>query len=447
MKRRWHPVRLFFAGVLLCLAGFVYACWPVHHRWKVPHQYCSVLGFCPKGNVLLVAPLIANDTLNRLNESAKDLSQPVSAIPDPDSFQLIGLNLDDGSQAFAHKVPFVGRRPIPIMAIADGQFVAFDEQELGRIKVLNTLTGQVIAQLDTPGIQEGYQTRQFSNDGRLFAIAYESKVQVWNLEGMPRLQEVEIKSLELAQFMDLHRQEIVPLQAMMYRALSWSRDNRYLAFAMNNVVTVFEANTMQIIGQGASQGVPQFLSDGTLAMILLDDRALKPLAALFHIEYGQLSRIVNDQKNDPVNHRAVARNSETYASIQIIHSDWRLPDWTPKWILSKAYEWFSFMKDQWAVSLRDLTTGKELVQRRFVHEPTGGPISSGMLMAMSEKNYVPNFPYYVTLSPDHRLMALYDSTFIELWPLLTWWRPWYCWATILLIVGLTGWVACPKKGS
>ena len=80
------------------------------------------------------------------------------------------------------------------------------------------------------------------------------KIHVWNLTGPPHLLEIEIRSLELAQFRELHRQEILPLQDSRRYFLSFSSDNRYLAIAMENVVTVLDAGTLQIIGQSVSSG-------------------------------------------------------------------------------------------------------------------------------------------------------------------------------------------------
>ena len=166
MKGRWRPIRLIFAGLLLCLAGYLYTYWPVYQQWTVPNQYYTVLGFCPKGNVLLVAPVIANDTISQLYESAKDLSKPLAPQPDPDSFQVIGLNLDDGTQAFVHDIRHTGK-PIPVTLSPDGQFLAFDERMLEKTRIINTLTGQLVTQLDNSSSGLGYHARSFSRDGSL----------------------------------------------------------------------------------------------------------------------------------------------------------------------------------------------------------------------------------------------------------------------------------------
>ena len=173
-------------------------------------------------------------------------------------------------------------------------------------------------------------------------------------------------------------------------------------------------------------------------MIQTAYRTLKPLAARFRIEQGQLNRIMNDQQNDAVPHKEVAWTEDAYATLQLIPADWRLPAWAPDWLVTMTREKFSFMNSRWALSLRELSTGKELVQRRYQEQqfnsPVWGSVASGSFIPEDyKKSYVPYYPYHITLSPDHRWIAMSDSDSIELWPLLTYWRPWYCWLTVIFI--------------
>jgi len=91
-----------------------------------------------------------------------------------------------------------------------------------------------------------------------------------------------------------------------------------------------------------------------------------------------------------------------------------------------------FRTPTWIVSYCDLNSNR--IVKKFVvptdsfteQTPQGRAFSSFYALASSHKS-----PPFVALPVDHEAwVVLSGDHSIELWPLLTWWRPWYCWATV-----------------
>ncbi|MFT3881630.1 MAG: hypothetical protein QM703_18450 [Gemmatales bacterium] len=440
MKRRWHPLRLIFSSLLLALAIFLYVYWPIQPRWQIPDDQYSLLGFNESLNVLFVAPRLSR-TVHGPIDIEKELEKlDANSMKEPGkspAFHIHGVNLSDGSLAFTHQVPFSGKLPIGIITSANGQVAAFDDHDLKKLIVFNPTTGQLLHELPYNDQGDGYYARPFSDDGRYLIHMLKEKWQVWELEDSLWLKEIVVADLHLATIREENRTLVQTFDSPT-EAACFSHDNRYLACAMNHVLTVFEVSTMKQIGQAVSQGNPQFLADGTLAMIHTQYRALKPLASHFRISDGKLITIMSDQKNEPVHHLEMTRHATSYITAQLIEPDWTWPEWTPQWVRSKGEEWFSVMKNKWGLSLRDLTTGRMITHLRFVRnadQPMVGFCGTGMRNEVLH-SYVPPPLFQVLATPDNRWLVKQSHTSLELWPVLTAWRPWYCWL-IVVVIGCT----------
>ena len=71
----------------------------------------------------------------------------------------------------------------------------------------------------------------------------------------------------------------------------------------------------------------------------------------------------------------------------------------------------------------------------------------GTMSQEERDSYVEPPRFDVLISPDNCWLAKVDENFIELWPLLTYWRPWYCWVTVAGLVAIAGYFAWHSRST
>lgn len=438
MQRRWRPFRLIFSALLLGLAVFLYIYWPAQPRWTRARgdQYPTILGFCPSSDVLLLSTGISIEATYQRESHAREMNQRFD--PSTTTMKLIGLDMASGDEAFVHHIPYTGGVPIAVVTSPRGEYLAIDEVQTNRILIVHAPTGNVTSQLENANARAGYFTRSFSSDGSVLANLTEITLQVWKLNDQPQRREVAVDDLKTPRFIASQPHDPKLIAQPVAPVISISKDNRYLALAMHHVVTVLEVETLRIIGQSMVEGRPQFLDDGTLVMTSTRYRAMKPLVAKYLLDSNGLHQTFLDDRNEPVAEAELDRKGDAYLTGSIIYPEWTWPEWVPTTVTHKANDWLGLDRLRVKITLRDLTNGKELSHRRFISDmPRIGICGTGM-SPEDLQSYVPPIPFAVTVSPDHAWMTRLTNNTLELWPLDTLWRPWYCWATV---TGLSA-IAC-----
>jgi hypothetical protein len=261
-------------------------------------------------------------------------------------------------------------------------------------------------------------------------------LQVWNVPEKRQHASLAIESLEISKVEQPQGRNWYQVKRFADTIFSVSQDKQYLAFSWGYVLNVFDLRTMQLIGQASSLGSPQFMPDGMLATIEHRYRPLKPVTSLFSIQNGQLVRLKEDFIPEPNPHLVIADNSTTYLTSQPGADRQPLPEWIPTWLSEKLTEWLSLSDRRWVLTLRSQWTGKEILIKTIQQKVEKLPVRAicgGFLSSMDQdlkESYVEAPLFNVLISPDQCWLAKQDDHFIELWPLLTYWRPWYCWLTV-----------------
>ncbi|MFT3881642.1 MAG: hypothetical protein QM703_18510 [Gemmatales bacterium] len=436
MQRKWRIGRLILAGLFLSLAGLAFAYWPATMRWEMPYRYLRIVGFCQKQNILLVTSDVVRE---QLMEELLAIEKHEPVVLKPTSFELYGLNLDTGEKSLLHQFPKASSYQVEHQLSPDGEHLILERDNSSHFTMINIVTGEEILSGSHPGHDE-FKAMTYSQDGRWFVFARRNSIEIWDLVERRCKHQIERSSLGIKSFIESQHGEYQELGKYVHGiGLSISQDNRYLAVTMQDVLTVFDFATMQPLGQSYNHGVPQFLTDGSLALIDGQGRRpLKPISSLFHIDQGKLVRTMVDEQDAPAKHRFLSSNATTFLTAQISEPTWQWPEWVPSSVRSYFDESFSLSKKKWTISLRDLTSRKEMLTRQLVMtKDSGGRLFCATGMSDEDiKNHVPYPGFDVSFSPDHSWLAKADEHSIELWPLLTWWRPWYCWAMVAgLVVG------------
>ncbi|HQR08638.1 MAG TPA: hypothetical protein PLN21_17570, partial [Gemmatales bacterium] len=426
MQRKWRLGRLVLAGLFLALAGWAYAYWPATMRWRVERHDRNVIGFCPARNVVW--------TVNGILDSAR---------PDA-SDHLSGLDIASGSRVLGHRLPYGSFLASDNTLSTDGQYLAVLQTALKKINIIHAISGESILQIDPA---PNYFDATFSDDGHWFVIVHKTTLEVWDLRQRYRQHEYDLKQFEKGEVRTKNstqaRNDFMPSGTR----VNISKDNRYLSFWKEHVLSVFEMGTMKLIGEAECQGRPQFLADGRIAAYQAESYVVNPWNSTFVIDEHGLKCVGQNTEMDKVqiadhNERHLAQNQTSYVTIQRPSNRLRCPEWIHTSVQPLVNQLLAKLNKDWRITLRDLDTGKEIshfgvqhVEKPIIAEDSFTLVSGSFVSGYRFDEYV---PFGVFISPDHCWLVKQDRNYIELWPLLTWWRPWYCWATVAGLVAMAG---------
>ena len=310
---------------------------------------------------------------------------------------------------------------------SDGEYLAVYQRALNKINIINTTSGESVIQIDR---DPNYYNATFSDDGHWFVNSDKTTINVWDLRRRCRHLTYDLKQLEQGNVRAKTETKTLNDFMSSRTSLSVSKDGRYLAFWRELILTVFDVSTMKIVGQAECQECPQFLADGTIAVFQGYEYPLNPLKSAFVVENNSLKRVVENTETKKVkaaehNESYLTQNQSTFITYQRSLNVFRSPDWIPTSIKSVLDEWLSKLKKSGLFTLRELITGKELahITMQVDRRHFTGYIS-----------FDPPPPLLVFISPDRGWLVRQEKDSIELWPLLTYWRPWYCWVTVAGLV-------------
>lgn len=327
--------------------------------------------------------------------------------------------------------------------------------------MFNIETGRQDVSIDTSGELAAIV---FSHDSQRLVVVTWKRIQVWDLVNhqlyfeVPFFPDLDVRLLlemklredrlwEYRKHLPQYRQIRPNCQA-----ISLSHDNRYLALLMSGQLVTYDVVSERRIAQTPFTGIPRFLKDGSLGILFDESDRGQGLKSKMDVRLQVLKTFPAEVSRSST--QCLRQVDDRYLAIEFsgIRMNW--PQWVPGIVRQSVNQLFANNSKSWTVSLRNLET-PDAEKQLTVPEYKIEVIESEPDLKLSAEDRHDLFllrqsiaanrwdstshpPFRSTLVENNAWLVLQDSQSIELWPLLSYWRPWYCWATVSGLVAMAG---------
>lgn len=336
MRRHWRPGRLLLAGISFILALCVYALWPAQKRYGIPNKGGVVVGF-EERTLQAIDVSSPSATCMRIdknhcffNDAQEEFACNINAI-----------NLADGSLTQLCQFPCKSMNPYSFQISQHGRFLACIQSDIQLIDLRDRKQAFVIKN------SEREVTVAFSADDRYLAVVTRKGVQVWDVETQKCINEF------VAGFPEVHSPESNHIQ--------FRDDGRYLAVLWGQRLGVYDlASHQRVCEMECDFGMPRFLADGTLGVVLLKPK--RPLICKYRVNGDSLSKVALETENDTNTHftgshfgLALSRTHSLIASKPWKTRNW--PAWFPDRMRNILDSCLPSLQPNWPVYLINFETG------------------------------------------------------------------------------------------